>query len=182
VKDSVRTEEELKIFEELLTYKENVFRICLGFSKNPHDAEDLTQDVYLKAYQNIGTLRNPFQSKEWLLRIAKNTCLDHKKKRFFRGGFIRFEAEEEMAEARNRNNPETSASFTEQLQNIKKAVSRLPKKQKEVFVLREYGNLSYQEIAHTLEIKEGTVMSRLSRARQAVLEWMNEGKNEKKSK
>jgi len=182
VKDSVRTEEELKIFEELLTYKENIFRICLGFSKNPHDAEDLTQDVYLKAYQNIGTLRNPFQSKEWLLRIARNTCLDHKKRKLFSRESSRSRFDNEMADSYEQNDPEASASLAEQLQNIKKAVSRLPKKQKEVFVLREYGNLSYKEIAHTLEIKEGTVMSRLSRARQAVLEWMNEGKNEKKSK
>jgi RNA polymerase sigma-70 factor (ECF subfamily) len=172
VKVSGRTEEELKIFEELLTYKENIFSICLGFSKNPHDAEDLTQDIYLKAYQKIGTLRNPYFSKEWLLRIAKNVCLDHKKKKFFR-----FEAEEQMTEARNQNNPEDSASLSEQVNNLKEAVIGLPKKQREVFVLREYGHLSYQEIAHTLEIKEGTVMSRLNRARQAVLKLMKEGKN-----
>ena len=45
-----RTENEARLFNELLTYKDTVFWICLGFSKNPHDAEDLTQDVYLKAY------------------------------------------------------------------------------------------------------------------------------------
>jgi RNA polymerase sigma-70 factor (ECF subfamily) len=178
VKLGARTEAELKIFEELLTYKENIFCICLGFSKNPYDAEDLTQDVFLKAYQNIGTLRNPSISKEWLLRIARNTCLDHKKRKLFSREFSRSKPDNEMADSYEQNNPEASASLAEQVQNLKKAVSRLPKKQKEVFVLREYGHLSYQEIACTLDIKEGTVMSRLNRARQAVLKLMKEGKNE----
>ena len=73
-------EEEAKLFEEMMTYQEAIFRICLGFSRNPSDAEDLSQDVYLKAYRSLGRIRNPHAIKEWLFRIARNTCLDHAKK------------------------------------------------------------------------------------------------------
>jgi RNA polymerase sigma-70 factor (ECF subfamily) len=75
-----RTEDEARLFNQLLTFKDTVFRICLGFAKNSRDAEDLTQDVYLKAYLKLGSLKNPSRKKEWLYRIARNTCLDHKRK------------------------------------------------------------------------------------------------------
>jgi len=58
----------------------------------------------------------------------------------------------------------------EQLHLLKGAIQKLPKKQRDVFVLKEYGDLSYQEIAETLNIELGTVMSRLNRARQAIKE------------
>lgn len=60
----------------------------------------------------------------------------------------------------------------EQLQSLKAAIQQLPKKQREVFVLREYGDLSYQEIADVLKINKGTIMSRLARARQALMNQM----------
>jgi hypothetical protein len=55
-----RTEYEARLFNKLLTYKDTVFWICLGFSKNSHDAEDLTQEIYLKAYLKLRSLKNHF--------------------------------------------------------------------------------------------------------------------------
>jgi len=159
------TEDESRLFEEMITYKEDVFRICLGFSRNPSDAEDLSQDVYLKAFQNVGKVHTPYALKEWLFRIARNTCLDHGKKRRIVRFFEKTAPPDNGVETRT---PESSADAGERLNSLKNAVSRLPKRQREVFVLREYGHLSYQELARTLGIKEGTVMSRLNRARRAV--------------
>ena len=163
-----RTEDKIKNFEELMVYQESVFRICLGFSKNPWDAEDLTQDVYLKAFQKIGSLRDFSLMREWLFRIAKNTCLDHSRKVLLSRMFklrSRNESEE-------RKTPEAEVAHREQLLILKKAINKLNKKHREVFVLREYGHLSYREIAATLGIKEGTVMSRLNRGREAVIHQM----------
>jgi RNA polymerase sigma-70 factor (ECF subfamily) len=165
------TEEESRLFEEMMAYQEDVFRICLGFSRNPSDAEDLSQDVYLKAFQNVGKVRTPYALKEWLFRIARNTCLDHGKKRRVVRFFERTARPDNAVEIRT---PEYSADAGERLNSLKKAVSQLPTKQREVFVLREYGHLSYQELARTLGIKEGTVMSRLSRARRAIVDSVNE--------
>jgi len=162
------------VIEDMLAYQDSVFRICLGFSRNISDAEDLAQDVFLKAYRKLGTLKNPSLSKEWLFRVAKNTCLDYQKKsRLGRLLLLQWrEASREM------NNPEAEVAQNEQIQRLKKAVQRLPKRLRVVFVMREYGHLSYQEIAATLGIKEGTVMSRLNRARSRVTEALQEATHE----
>ncbi|NQT80877.1 MAG: RNA polymerase sigma factor [Candidatus Aminicenantes bacterium] len=165
-----RTGKELTIFEELMSYKERVFLICLGFSRNVVDAEDLTQEVYLKAFKNINTIKDVELSKFWLFRIARNTCLDFRKKHrpdqlsSLESGMKQFEP----------RSPESQMIFHEKLRSLKLAIQRLPKKQNEIFILREYGDLSYQEIAEVMKIKEGTVMSRLTRARRALLNRMKE--------
>ena len=165
-----------KIFEELMTFHKKVFLICLGFSRNAADAQDLTQEVYLKAYRNIGTLKEAKLSKLWLFRITRNTCLDFKKKhRLNRDSF--FESGRELTEPRT---PESQMILQEQLHALKAAIQELPKKQREVFVLRKYGDLTYQEIAETLKIKEGTVKSRFGRASKAIIAHMKGEKNEKK--
>lgn len=159
------------MFEELLSFKTIVFRICLGFSRNLLEAEDLTQDVYLKAYVNLDSLRDPGVKKEWLFRIARNTCLDHVKKQARNPLALRDNHKEDnpVFHPPDHRTPESLALRDEEQAQVKAAIARLPRKQREVFVLKEYGDLSYREIAATLDIREGTVMSRLNRARQAVV-------------
>jgi len=166
--------EKQELFNELMTYKEIVFHICLGYSKNPWDAEDLTQEVYLKAYRKTESLKDPRLKKEWLFRIAKNTCLDHGRKLSLRRFFP---INQEMV-LLDPGTPEKHMVRDESLRVLKNAVSQLPVKLREAFVLREYGHLSYHEIAAVLGIKKGTVMSRLNRARQAVLNRIKEEINE----
>jgi RNA polymerase sigma-70 factor (ECF subfamily) len=165
LRELYRTQDEARLFNELLTYKDTVFWICLGFSKNPHDAEDLTQDVYLKAYLKMSSLRNQAKKKEWLYRIARNTCLDHIRKI---SGFTcsQLEPGDNPIDI---NTPESLALYREDFQRMKTAIQQLPQKQRDVFVLKEYAELSYQEIAVTLGIRTGTVMSRLNRARQGLM-------------
>ena len=164
------TIEESKLFEDLMSYRETVFCICLGFTKNPWDAEELTQETYLKAYKNIKTLKDKSTAKGWLFRIARNMCLDRAKKEKWRKSF-RFMGGMEPVRVEN---PESRLLWTEQLKALKRSIGRLPDKQKEVFILREYGLLSYQEISEALGIRQGTVMSRLKRARQAIKDMVRE--------
>jgi RNA polymerase sigma-70 factor (ECF subfamily) len=152
-------------FEELMALRESVFRICLGFCRNASDAEDLTQDVYLKAFRNLKGLKDPDLKKPWLYRIARNACLDHHRSLAARRGRELSAADNGIA----RENPEAETERDEQVGRLKEAVNSLPKRLKEIFVLREYGHLSYEEIARTAGVRRGTVMSRLSRARRAVL-------------
>ena len=77
--------------------------------------------------------------------------------------------------------PESQAGREEEIGIVRKAVARLPQPQRDVLVMREYAGLSYQEIAQALRISPGTVMSRLNRARQAVLHFYREEHHEKKS-
>jgi RNA polymerase sigma-70 factor, ECF subfamily len=168
-------EETAGLGEKMMSYREDVFRICLGFSRNPQDAEDLSQEAYLKALRKIGTVRDPGALKPWLLRIARNTCLDHQKKgRLFR----LFKRSVSRDDAREKPTREGPPHIQENVARLKEAVRLLPGKQREVFVLREYGHLSYAELAETLGLRQGTVMSRLNRARRAVLDFMNEDNHE----
>ena len=163
-----KTAKESKIFEALMAHKEKVFFICLGFSRNPTDAEDLTQEVYLKAHKNIGTVKDSESSKYWLFKVTRNTCLDfHRKHKHRRHSPLGPEHEQTESQT-----PESEIMAHEQLRFLKVAIRQLPKKQKEVFILREYGDLTYQEIADVLKINKGTVMSRLTRARQALMNQM----------
>ena len=163
-RDSELEEERTALFEELMAYQKKVFLICLGFSRNASDAQDLAQEVYLKAYRNFKTLTKPALAKFWLFRIARNTCLNfHKKHRLDRASAL-----ETMHKNKDPRTPESEMIHKEQLSSLKLAIQNLPKKQRDVFVMKEYGDLSYEEIAETLNIKLGTVMSRLNRARQAI--------------
>ena len=153
-----------KTIEDLMTYKEKVFFICLGYTKNPCDADDLTQDIYLKALKKLDSLKDKNLAKVWILRICRNTCLDHLKKMRLRRLFSLKTKEDIIIE----QTPESQIITHQQIQKVKASIQQLPKKLKETLVLREYGDLSYQEISQTLGIKAGTVMSRLNRARQAL--------------
>ena len=159
---------ESKIFEALMAHKEKVFLICLGFSRNPADAEDLTQEVYLKVHKNIDTVKDSELSKYWLFKVTRNTCLDfHRKNKHRRHSPLG--PEHEPPESMT---PESQLVSREKLLSLKAAIQQLPKKQRDVFILREYGDLSYQEIADVLKINKGTVMSRLTRARRALMNQM----------
>ena len=157
-------------FDDLLAHREGVFRICLGFTRDRAEAEDLAQDVYLRAYRNLGRMREPFASKEWLYRIAKNACLDRNKKARLRAQLLRRWA----SDGTPAGDRKPSDAADERLARLKAEVQRLPKKLSAVLVLRFYGGLSYQEIARTLGLAKGTVMSRLSRARARIAESLME--------
>jgi RNA polymerase sigma-70 factor (ECF subfamily) len=151
--------------EGLLSYKEVVFRVCLGHSRNYAEAEDLTQEVYVKAFQSLPRLRDPSLAKEWILRIARNTCFDQQKKGRVRRILLRRWAKEAVPQSEacgSEENPD------ERIAQLKSSIRRLPKKLQDIFILREYGHLSYDELAATLRLKKGTVMSRLSRARHRI--------------
>jgi len=169
------TERKSRVLEELMTYQEKVFLICLGFSRNPADAEDLTQEVYLKALRNIDSLTDLSLVKFWLYRVTRNTCVDFSRKHKLR----RHSSLEPKHEQTESQTPESEIEAREQLRFLKKAVQQLPKKQKDVFIIKEYGDLSYREIAETLKINRGTVMSRLNRARQTIKDQFKGENNEK---
>lgn len=158
-----------------MIYQEKVLLICLGFSRNPADAEDLAQEVYLKALRNIDSLTDLSLVKFWLYRITRNTCLDFSRKRKLR----RHSPLEPEHQQHDSQTPESQVIAGEQLRALKEAIQQLPKKQREVFIMKEYGDLSYQEIADTLRINPGTVMSRLNRARQAIKNRIKGENNEK---
>jgi RNA polymerase sigma-70 factor (ECF subfamily) len=152
------------LFRGILENKKTVFWICLGYARDFVEAEDLTQEVFFKAWTKIDSLRDPERHREWLFRMARNACFDHLKKKRLRK---RFQGSS-LEHGRDERTPETRALYRDELRLLKVAVRSLPGKLRDTFILRSYGGLSYREIAAVLKIKEGTVMSRLNEAREKI--------------
>lgn len=172
-----RTAAAVVSIDDLLVHQELVFRICLGHSKNYAEAEDLMQDVYLKAHESLAGLREPGHAREWLLRITRNTCLDFGKAMRLRAILLRRWGR--GPEATTGGPSGRTENTDDRLARLKSAVGRLPRKLRDVFVLREYGHLSYDELGAALSIKKGTVMSRLNRARARLAATLKETTDER---
>ncbi len=145
----------------LLAHRITVFLICLGFVRRRGEAEDLAQETYLRALRRVRELRDETRLKPWLCRIARNACLDHLRRARLR----RFVGLSEAKEPRAAATPETLLQDEERYRALREAIASMPRGLRDVLVLREYGDLGYQEIADALGIETGTVMSRLHRAR-----------------
>jgi RNA polymerase sigma factor (sigma-70 family) len=157
----------------LPAYRERVFFLCLGFMGNSADARDLTQDTFAKALAHYSQ-DNPEHVQAWLLRIARNACLDHLRLRKVRGP--QFPVSE--FSAIDWRTPEDNAGAEEEIRIVREAIAALPCRLREVLVMHEYGELSCLEISRALRISCGTATSRLHRARQAVLSYYREEHHE----
>jgi len=155
--------------EELLACRDRVFCLCLGFAGNAADACDLVQETFVKALAHCAQDR-PDNPLAWILRIARNTCLDLARRKKSRGPLHPI-AEWDAVDGRT---PESEAGREEEIAIVRRAIAVLPVRLRDVLVMREYGGLSYGEISLTLRIRQGTVMSRLNRARRAVLRFYQE--------
>jgi RNA polymerase sigma factor (sigma-70 family) len=153
----------------MLSCQNKVFCLCLGFLGNAADARDLTQDTFVKALANYGR-DNPEHVQAWLLRIARNRCLDHVRHIKVLGPL------QPISEysAVSWETPEKHAGTVEEIRIVRRAIARLPKRLRDVLVMREYGELSCQEIGNALGIGQGTVSKRLKRARHTVLRYYQE--------
>jgi RNA polymerase sigma-70 factor (ECF subfamily) len=152
--------------KDLFEHRETVFAICLGFMRNHWDAEDLAQEVYLRAHAKLADLENVHSGKAWLCRIARNACRDRLRRARVRA--LWSAVCRRSADAANADTPEMQLQRNERVTLVKNAINALPARLRDVLVLREYGELSYAEIAATLSLPPGTVMSRLHRAREIL--------------
>lgn len=157
-------------FEYLVRkYHRPIYHLCLGFTGAHQSADDLSQDTFIKAFFSLGRFDVDRGFYAWIRKIAVNSSLNYIKKN-----------KREKPLDSDHPNSSASNSPSEQLQwkrfhaKFHDAFHTLPEDQKSVFILRTYENLSYEEIADILEIPPGTVMSRLSRARNKLKSEMAE--------
>lgn len=165
-------------FEPLVErYKRKAYCIALGFVRNPEDALDLSQLAFIKAYRSIRRFDGSKSFFPWFYSILRNTCLNHiKAKKVRREDFL-----EDMPEGRRerifveQTNPEQSYRRTEIRRIMAEAILKLKPRDREIILLQHFHGLSYSEIAETLEIPIGTVMSRLYNARNALRKMLVKG-------
>ena len=158
---------ELRAFDELVEiYQGMVYSVAYGFLGNPDDAEDASQETFLRAHRSLKGLRNGSGFKPWLGKLALNVCKDMSRKKATRRTETRL-AFEEMAVAREAN-PAESADRAELREYVRRAVRSLPEYCRMVLVLYDLEGMDYAQISSTMQIRIGTVRSRLSRARKLL--------------
>lgn len=159
---------EISNFESIvLQYQTMVFRTAMGFVHSKEDAEDLTQEVFIRAYRSWNSFRGDAEISTWLYRITINLSLNHierKKKRSFLQS-----ASDIFHSFFNRGgedkNSQQLLEESELKKNIQKAIDALPDKQRTAFVLSKYDDLSQREIAAVMGTTEGAVEQLLQRAK-----------------
>ena len=147
-------------------YQDRVFALARHYTRNAVEVEDLVQDTFLKAYSRLATFQGQSSFFTWLYRIAVNTILDGMKRRG-RSPVRTVEDPELLATPGPTRISGPSANMErEEIARITHAVlAEMPEIFRTVLVMREFDDLSYQEMADVLEISIGTVESRLFRAR-----------------
>lgn len=160
-------------FEKLVTaYEKNVYNIALRMVGDPDDAADMTQETFIKAYRALSGFRGDSKFSSWLYRIASNVCLDFLRSRS-RHPQVSLSTVDEDGQAPvelpdMRQNPEEQLMKKLGMEAVRRGLEQLPEQQRQILVLRELGGLSYAELAQTLGLEEGTVKSRIFRARKRL--------------
>lgn len=160
-----------KAYRELVErYQRRVYSLALRMVHQAEDAEDLTQETFVRMFRAIDRYdpTRPFGA--WLFTIASRLCIDHIRRRRVRPiSLVRREAdtgEERVIEMEDRSpGPEELASRTEEEQRTRELVDSLPPHYRIVVILRHQQDLSYEEIAEALRLPLGTVKARIHRAR-----------------
>ena len=161
---------EMEAFRLLVEHsKINVYRLAYDLTGNRHDAEDLSQEVFVKAFRSLRHFRGDAKWSTWVYRITVNAAMDSKKTKAKKNLMFRDpSATEEHAQELSPPDPEpspdrlTDAGFVRR--NVARALEELSPRERSVFVLRHYHDLSLRQIAETMSISEGTVKSFLFRA------------------
>ena len=161
----------------LVSHLDAAYNLARWLMRNQTDAEDVVQDAYLRAISHFVSFKGG-DGRAWLLTIVRNSCYDRLKQKGASAQDTDFDEALHSADQRTID-PETALLRAERSELVTKSLTELPAQYREVLVLRELEELSYREIATIAGIPVGTVMSRLSRARQqleqALLDYMERG-------
>ena len=161
--------EPLKIFEQLAIPLLNpLYNFAYWLARNRQEAEDLVQETYLKAWQAFSSFQRGTNFRAWMYRILRNTFLTSRTGLPAVTETLDLEKENVSALVATTDTPESILIEAANRDLVRSAIEGLPLDFREVLLLREVDEMSYRDIAATLSLPMGTVMSRLSRARQAV--------------
>lgn len=159
-------------FEELVRKHERLVSTCVySIVGNAEDVLDVSQEVFLKVYRSLGSFNGDSEFSTWLYRIAKNTALDFVRKRKTNVSIDSSGEEGEGFDVPDESisaSPEKTALKNEKYRLLYKAINDLSDEHREIIILRDLNDYSYDEISDILKVEPGTVKSRLHRAREAL--------------
>jgi RNA polymerase sigma-70 factor (ECF subfamily) len=143
-----------------------VFNIAYKFTGKHDEAEDLTQDVFLKIFKSLNTFDRRANFQTWLVSVSRNLCIDHYRSvRKERETIDRDVDAGELSPVAQTVSPVAALEHQDRVDLLKKALEHLPPTLRSAVLLRDIQELSYQEIADKLNLPEGTVKSRINRGR-----------------
>jgi len=155
-------------------YRKSVYYLALKMVRNTEDAEDLTQEAFVKAFNNLSGFDPKYAFSTWLFRIATNACIDHiRRKRLqtlsIEAGYQNEDGETSVLQIEDGNlTPEELYRKSQRKTYLGMALERLPDRYKRLVKLRYFDELSYEEVAQELELPLGTVKAQLHRARELL--------------
>ena len=164
---------EIAAFESLMTaYENRIYSLALRSTGSEHDAADITQEVFLRAWKNLDSFRGDSSLSTWLYRVTSNLCVDFARKKAAEGMPTSIDDEEspaaDLADASRMAQPEAAAENSELREELQFALAQLSEEHRRVVLLRDVAGMTYTDIARTLGLEEGTVKSRLARARAGL--------------
>lgn len=143
-----------------------VFNVAYKFVGKHDEAEDLTQDIFLKIFKSLHTFDRRANFQTWLISVSRNLCIDHYRSvRKERETIDRDVDAAELSPASREVGPYGALEFADQRVLLRKALEELAPTLRSAVLLRDIRGMSYQEIAEQLDLPEGTVKSRINRGR-----------------
>jgi RNA polymerase sigma-70 factor (ECF subfamily) len=165
-------------FEELVRqYDRAVMRLALNLTGSEHDAQDIYQEAFLKAYRNLGGFRFECSFYTWIYRIVANLCMDHLRRKNVRkedapvatdSAGETFDLLERVADQRATNDPERALASQEIARRLQRAMEKLTPRERMVFELKHYEGLKLRTIGDMLSTTEETAKNTLFRATQKL--------------
>lgn len=157
-------------FSELVArYQDRIYRFLLRLTRSEDDALELTQETFLRAFQGLARWQPDALFSTWLFRVARNLAFDllrrHKRVEFM-------PLEEDVDIIDPGPEPDAALATAQRYRLLEGALAQLPVEHREILLLREIEDMSYDEIAAVLGLNPGTVKSRIARARAALLDKM----------
>ena len=170
-------------FAELMErYKRPVYHMILKMVRNIDDAEDLTIEAFAKAFKNLHKFKKDYTFSTWLFRIATNNAIDFIRKKkldtfSLNTSFKDDGGEPVTIDVEDKNlNPQEETINAQKIELVRMFVTKLPPKYQRLVRLRYFDELSYDEIAKTLEAPLGTVKAQLHRARELMYDLVKDKK------
>jgi RNA polymerase sigma-70 factor (ECF subfamily) len=156
-------------------YTRRVYNLGYRYTGRSDEAEDLTQEIFIKVYQNLKSYRADAGSfQNWVLKVGRNLIIDHyRQTRRFQPSAGSEEMETMNLSDEKTPNPHRVAEQSESARFLREALQKLSPELKEAIILRDLEGMAYQEIAELLTIPEGTVKSRINRARLELAKFLS---------
>ena len=172
--EQLRSRDRVAFTELVTTHQQQIYFLARDLTGNHHDAEDLAQEVFIKAYRSIQNFRGEAKLNTWLYKIALNTFLDKQKRKSYNMLVFKEDLSNESNvvnrpdQQSQAGNPEKAAEGSLIQEHIERALQNLTPRERTVFVMRHYHDQAIKEISKGLNIAEGTVKSLLFRAIQKL--------------